>query len=147
MLLRGQSPLANTFRFHSETLKFVLTHIRHFSHFCATPDQNCLHYENFWDRIVVKLVVNLQPFSEQATMWSNESNLIRNNVAHADWNFQLSLKIKKFLSGNFIFSWQYILEYWSDLDEKWFREVRICSFWGVLRIFDELVAKGLMCSM
>ena len=80
-------------------------------------------------------------------MWSNESNLIRNNVAHADWNFQLSLKIKKFLSGNFIFSWAYIMEYLSDLHEKWMvREVNICSFWGVWRDFDGLVGKGLRLS-
>ena len=51
---------------------------------------------------------------------------------------------KKFLSGNFIFNWPYLIEYGSDLHEKWMvREVSICSFWGVVRKNGGLVVKGL----
>ena len=67
-------------------------------------------------------------------MQSKEQNLIRNTVAHAESKFQMLLKSKKVLSGNFICGWKYMTEYLSDLDEKWMvREVDICSFRGVSR--------------
>ena len=90
------------------------------------------------------LVLTFKITPEQAKMPSKEPNLIRNSVVHADWILQISCKMKKFLRRNFIFSWRYIQEYVSDLDEKWMvREVDIWSFRVILLKNDGLVVKGL----
>ena len=68
-------------------------------------------------------------------------------VVRAEWNLPLSLEVKKFLTGNFIFIRPYIMKYLSDLDEKWMvREVEFWSFRGVSWYFDGLVVLGLMKS-
>ena len=82
--------------------------------------------------------------SDLAEMQSKVPNLIQNTVEHVELKFQLLLKSKKFLSGNFIFGWPDVTEYLLDLDEKWMvREVDICSFRGVSRKNDGLGVKGL----
>ena len=70
--------------------------------------------------------------SEEAETRSEEPSVIQNSVGYTELNLTVSWKVKKFLSGNFIFSWPDAMKYLSDLDEKWMvREGNICSFWAV----------------
>ena len=145
VFLRGQSPLTNTFAFHSETFNFVLTHIRHyfFKRLCNIWPKLPLSSE-FLGRIVAILVVDIQTFfwtSKNAVKWIQFDP---EQFCACGLKFTIFASWKNFLSGNFLFRWPYIIEYCSDLHEKWMvREVNICSFWPVWRNYDGLVAKGL----
>ena len=101
----------------------------------------------FLGRIEI-LVVDIQTFfwtSKNAVKWIQFDP---EQFCACGLKFTNFASCKKFLSGNFIFRWPYIIEYCSDLHEKWMvREVNICSFWGVWRKYDGLVAKGLRQKM
>ena len=116
--MRGQSPLTNTFKFHSEIFKFMFAHTRHSPHACATSDRIHCYEVNFDVELMEFWASTFKISSELAKMRSKVPNLIQNTVAHAELKFQFLLKSKKFLSENFIFGWSYMAEYTSDLDEK-----------------------------